>query len=152
MWRRPVRAGLVATGVIAVYVWALSAYAGQSACRPAGHGAFACLGGEVLLLIVGVPVVFVLVACGLKGRGAAHAVVGAALCGALGWWSTVRVLAAFEYTGPDVLGLLAIALVTGVLVTLWARFGFGAGAPRARPQGEGADRGFTGSSETRRTP
>ncbi|GAA1139831.1 hypothetical protein [Nocardioides aquiterrae] len=120
--RRPLRAA-AETGLLgAGYLFAGSLIFPPSACESRPTNPYPCLGGALLYVGVGVPLVTLGIAWALRGKGALHSLVGAVLCvvGTLqvqarlgqAWWAHVPDRA----EGPLVVALGCLA------VWLWAAY------------------------------
>lgn len=116
----PWRAGAVSALAVAGFWWVVARRFSGDACRSTQANQFGCLGAELVTVAIGIAVLWVVTVCLLAGKGLWHAVAGATVALAAGWWLTSLALRAVGFTDSDVLGLVLTGPVTGALVFVWA--------------------------------
>lgn len=128
---RALRAGLLTTVLVSGF-WGLVGIAmSGDGCTSRPTNPYPCLGGQVLVVVVGLPVLALLVALTLAGRGVLHAVAGGVVSLGVGLLVVYTVLGAVDYGGPNALGLALAGPVAGLTAGAWSAWGPGR-APRER--------------------
>lgn len=118
--RRALRAGLGGGLAVGVTSGLFAQWFSEENCRSTAGDQYPCLGEAVVGAVVGTVLVVLVVLWSLRGRGAVHAVGGAAACLVGGYVVTDRVDTLWALDGVS--GPIVFGLVTGVFLALWARF------------------------------
>jgi hypothetical protein len=119
--RRPLRAAIETVLLGAGYLALGVALFPPEACVSTQTAPYACLGGKLLYVYGGVPLVTLAIAGALRGKGALHSLVGAVVCVA-GSLEVATWFAEHGLADSDRAAGVLIVVLGGVGVWLWAAF------------------------------
>jgi hypothetical protein len=122
MWR-PVRAGVVTTAAVSLFWLTEHQLFEGSQCAAGQTQPYGCLGGQMLAVVVGVPLLVLIAAVVLAGKGLRHSVVGAVVSLAGAWVVVDAVLDLVDFRGSEFAGQLMTAPTAGVVAAVWSIYG-----------------------------
>ena len=127
---RAARAALVASTSVAGFGVGYDTLLPGAACASTQSNPYGCMGLGLIVLTIGAPTLWLIVACGLKGKGLLHSLMGSGVCLSTSWWLTHRLIETTPWSPEsDTAAMLVLAPLVGASVGLWAAFMPGTGKP-----------------------
>ncbi|MBZ5738276.1 hypothetical protein [Nocardioides mangrovi] len=117
---RAARVFLMSTALIAGYWAGTGWYLSSPRCESTQTNPWACLGEAWLSVVVGLPMLALVVAVVLLGRGLLHALAGGVASVALGTVAVYQLLSATAYGGSDTIGWVLTAPAVGLAAAVWS--------------------------------
>lgn len=117
---RAARAGAMSAVLVSGYWLVTESWLSHQDCRSRSTNPYPCLGAGILVVLIGIPLLMLLVALILVGRGFLHAVLGAIVSVGLGTIAVYEVLDVIDYGGDDAIGWALTGPAVGLVAAVWS--------------------------------
>jgi len=117
---RAVRVGLLSTVLVGGYWTGVTAWLARASCESTQTNPYGCLGASLLAVLAGIPLLILVMALVLSGRGLVHSAAGGVVSVVCGTAVVYELLDIFDFSGPDDVGWVMTAPAVGLVAAVWA--------------------------------